>query len=125
MLNLETVARLTEAYRDDAEALEMIADAFRAFASYHSAVLEDETFPLLRSGDMDAEEYRTRRAEVDRRRTNLHNSLLAHVRILNRMAEQAGLGPLYEGLVSEERPYRRQVADAVFALLAEILSRRS
>lgn len=125
MLNSESLARLIAAYKDDAEVIEMIADAFKAFEAYHTAVLENETFSLLWSGTLEADEYRTRRMETDRRRTTLHNSVIAHVRILNRMAEQAGLPAPYEGVVSEERPYRRQVAQAVFDCLAEIVAHRS
>jgi hypothetical protein len=33
--------------------------------------------------------------------------------MLNRMAAMAGLPSVYEGTISEDQPYRRQVADAV------------
>ena len=69
MLNSESLARLIAAYKDDAEVIEMIADAFKAFEAYHTAVLENETFSLLWSGTLEADEYRTRRMETDRRRT--------------------------------------------------------
>lgn len=44
--------------------------------------------------------------------------------MLNRMASKAGVGPIYGGTVSEEMPYRRQVADAVLEYVESIISDR-
>ena len=43
---------------------------------------------------------------------------------MNRMAEEASLPPLYDGVVSEERPYRRELADAVLAFVREVMINR-
>lgn len=41
------------------------------------------------------------------------------------MADKAGLDPVYDGVVSKERPYRREVANAVFEYIESIINSRS
>lgn len=124
-MNHEILVQLITASKEDAELLDMIWRAVRAFEQYHAAVLDDQIFPLIFSGALEGDAYRTRRSELDRQRTTLHNAVITNVRILNRMAEQAGLPPVYSGVVSEERPYRRQVANAVFAWISSVIDGRS
>lgn len=73
----------------------------------------------------DGEEYRSRVMELDQRRTVRHNSVIANVSVLNRLAENAALAPVYEGVVSKERPYRRQVADAVLDYVQSVIRNRT
>jgi hypothetical protein len=61
---------------------------------------------------------------MDRKRTSCHNAVLANVSMLNRMAAMAGLPPVYEGVISEDQPYRRQVADAVLEYVHKIIQDR-
>ena len=120
------IDKLIQSARNDPELLDFIHTALMSFSEYHGAVLEDQLFPLVYSGGgMEGEQYRARRADLDRRRTAAHNALLANVNLLNRLAEAAGIGPVYAGKVSEERPYRRQVADAVFRYVSFLIDRRS
>ena len=123
-MNGESLLQLIAASKADTEILDMIWNAIQAFEQYHAAVLEDQTFPLIYSASMDGEAYRTRREELDKRRTT-HNAVITHVRILNRMAEQMELPAVYDGVVSEERPYRRQVANAVFDWISSVINKRS
>ena len=60
----------------------------------------------------------------DKTRTRCHNAVIAQVNCLNRLAEEAGIPPLYDGVVSEERPYRRQVADAVLDFVRDSILNR-
>lgn len=124
-MNGEALAQLIAASKEDSVLLDMIWRALQDFEAYHTAVLEDQLFPLIYSGALDGEAYRTRRAELDKRRTAMHNAVITHVRVLNRVAEQEGLPPIYDGIVSEDRPYRRQVANAVFAYIGKIIDGRS
>ena len=73
---------------------------------------------------MHADEYKTMVEEMDRRRTRMHNSVLASVNILNRLAASQNLAPVYAGIVSEEKPYRRDVANAVLAYVEEAIKNR-
>lgn len=92
---------------------------------YHAAVMEDQLFSLVYSGGgMDGEPFRTQCATLDRQRTIAHNALLANVNLLNKMATAAGIEPVYAGIVSEERPYRRMVADDVFDHISQMIAQR-
>ena len=57
-------------------------------------------------------------------RTVIHNSVIANVNLLNRLAEKNGLHPVYDGIVSEERPYRREIANAVLDYVESIIKNR-
>ena len=61
---------------------------------------------------------------MDRMRTTCHNAVIANVSIMNRLAEQTGLPPVYDGIVSEERPYRTELADAILAFVANVITYR-
>ena len=124
-INRETITKLIEASRGEGELLEFIFAALTSFEEYHGAVMADQLFPLVYSGGMEGTQFRERRADLDRRRTAAHNAMLANVNLLNRMAASAGLAPVYAGTVSEDRPYRRQVADAVFDYISSVIADRS
>ena len=126
MLNHETIGKLIAAGREDPELLEMIHSALTSFEQYHAAVWADQIYPLVYGGGgLEPEEYRSGRAALDRTRTAMHNALLANVAMLNRMAAQAGLPPVYDGTVSEQQPYRRRTADAVFAYAEFLIKNRT
>jgi len=61
---------------------------------------------------------------LDKKRTMLHNRVLIAVNVLNRMASKENLKPVYDGIVSEERPYRREVANAVLEYVEKIIKER-
>ncbi len=125
-INQEALSALLHRAKEDPEMLDFIYAALISFAEYHKCVLVDQFFPLVYSGGgMDGEQYRTKRAELDRQRTAAHNALLANVKMLNRMAAVNGVEPIYNGVVSEDRPYRRMVADAVFEYLSFVIQNRS
>lgn len=125
MLNRDALNQLIALSKNDIDVLDVVWDAIDAFGQYYAAVLADQTFPMIYGGNaLDGEEFRNRRMELDKQRTTCHNSLIAHVRILNRLAEQYGIPAIYDGVVSEERPYRRQVADAVFEYTEWIVNNR-
>ena len=124
MLNRESIEKLLLLYRDDPVTLKFLGDIFDSFEEYHQAVFREQLGRLLYAAE-DADAYRDRIVSLDRARTVHHNSVIANVGILNRLAEKNGLAPVYDGVVSEERPYRREVANAVFAYLEEIINNRT
>ncbi|MBQ3356233.1 MAG: DUF3232 domain-containing protein [Oscillospiraceae bacterium] len=125
-INPEAISKLIKSSKDDSELLEYIYAALKSFANYHAAVMEDQLFPLVYSdGGIDAEQYRSRRSSLDKRRTVAHNALIANVNLLNRMAAAADVEPIYDGVVSEESPYRRMLANAVFEYITYLLDRRT
>ena len=124
MLNRESIEKLLLLYRDDPVTMKFLGDIFDSFEEYHQAVFREQFGRLLYAAE-DADAYRDRIVSLDRARTVHHNSVIANVGILNRLAEKNGLPPVYDGVVSEERPYRREVANAVFAYLEEIINNRT
>lgn len=124
MLNRESIEKLLLLYRDDPVTLKFLGEIFDSFEEYHRAVFNEQLGRLLYAAE-DADAYRDRIVSLDRARTVHHNSVIANVGILNRLAEKNGLPPVYDGVVSEERPYRREVANAVFAYLEEIINNRT
>ena len=126
MLNKETIKKLIELNKNERDSLDFIKSCIESFEQYHKAVFDDQMFQIIYGGGaLDGDEYRERRSSVDRTRTIHHNSIISNVNILNRMANKAGIEPVYNGVVSEERPYRREVANAVFEYIESIINNRS
>lgn len=124
-INTMALSQLIQQSKEDPELLEYIHKALMSFADYHSAVIAEQIYPVIYGGSIDPDTYRNERAALDKRRTTTHNAVIANVSLLNRMAESFGVAPIYPGIVSEDRPYRRYVADAVFAFLGSVIDQRS
>ena len=123
--NSETVKSLLSIYAGDGEMIEIILDALDSFEKYHQAIFSLELRRELHiRGAMDNETYREEIPRLDQIRTTRHNAVISSVKMLNRMAEQNGLRPFYDGIVSEERPYRTQVADSILLFVREIIENR-
>lgn len=126
VLNTDSLSKLFLVHRENQDVLKFLKNSIDSFEEYHRAVFDEQLFPVIfRNGAMDADEYRDQCMALDRKRTVHHNSVIANVSILNRMAQNAGLPPIYDGVVSEEHPYRREVADAVFAFIEGIINNRT
>ncbi|MBQ9326866.1 MAG: DUF3232 domain-containing protein [Clostridia bacterium] len=125
-LNTAVLEQMMSFYRDDDDAMGLIHDALHAFEKYHTTIYSLETQKKMYArGAMTTETYRETIPDLDRARTLAHNTVIMDVRILNRLAQKAGLSPVYEGTVSEERPYRRELADAVLSYVSGIIENRS
>lgn len=53
-----------------------------------------------------------------------HDSILGNVNLLNRLAERNNLPLVYDGIVSHERPYRREVANAVLEYVENLIKKQ-
>ena len=124
-MNLEALDALIAHYQDDPDTLDMITTLLDDFEKYHSAVYDEQMLLIVHGGRMDSETYREQMQALDRSRTVAHNAVISGVKILNRMAKQAELPPVYDGIVSEARPYRREVANAVFAYIEDVIRSRA
>ena len=123
--NKETIRKLIAAFRNDSEMLELLEDALHSFQEYHAAIYTLELKKqLYAAGGMEADAYRAIVTELDRARTSHHNAVLVQVNVLNRMAKSQNLPPFYDGVVSEERPYRREVANAVLEYVEDVILNR-
>ena len=125
MLNIETINKLIELNKNDRDSLAFIHSCIDSFEQYHKAVFDDQMVQIIYNGALGGDDYRERRSSADRTRTVNHNNVISSVKILNRMAEKAGISPVYDGIVSEETPYRRKVADAVFEYIEYIINNRN
>ena len=123
-MNRNALDNLIQACKADSELLEIIQDALRSFEEYHTAIYSMEIRKQLLAGTVDALQYQEEIGEMDRRRTSSHNAVISNISLLNRLAEQAGLPPVYEGVISRDQPYRRQIADAVLNYVRDIILAR-
>ena len=125
-INPDAIVKLIQHSKEDSELLEFIYGALKSFEEYHAAVMADQLFPLVYSGGgIDGKQYRSQRSSFDRQRTAAHNALIANLNLLNRMAASVGVEPVYDGTVSEDRPYRRMIANAVFEYVSFMIENRS
>lgn len=125
MVNIETLNGLISHFKDDSDDIAAIVHAMELFEDYHHAICRLEiTRRLFAFKAIEGDAYRAETTERDRLRTVNHNAVIAQVNLLNRMAEEAELPPFYDGVVSQERPYRRQLADAILEFVREVILNR-
>ena len=125
-INSDILNKLIVHFKDDADDIAMIVSAIESFEDYHRAIYKLElTRRLFSCKAIDTDTYRADTVERDRSRTLNHNAVLAQVNYLNRLAAEAGLQPVYEGIVSEDRPYRGEVANAVLDFVQEVILDRA
>ena len=125
MLNEGTLSSIIEGMKNNADFLSLVEDCLESFEKYHEAVYKQEMYNLVHSGNVrNGELHRDTLEELDRTRTVCHNAVIANIGILNRLAEMNGLSPVFDGIVSEERPYRRILADEVFEFVEKIIKGR-
>lgn len=121
----QTFHALMDRAQDDPELLEFFSGCLDKFRAYQEAILEMEGWmKLYRPETLGAQAYQDRREALDKARSRCHDAVLAAISALNRMAAAEGLEPVYDGTVSEDAPYRRQVADGVLGYLRALVESR-
>lgn len=124
-INNETITKLITTCQEDKDMLDILYSSLKSFEEYHSVIFDMETWMKVFSyKSIDKEEYQSKVTDMYRRRTMCHNSVLSSVNILNRFAAKENLPLVYDGVVSEERPYRREVANAVLEYIENIIKNR-
>ena len=124
-INYETIIKLISTFHEDKDMLDIIYSSLKSFEEYHSVIYDMESWMKIYSyKSVDKEEYQSKVTEMDRRRTMCHNSALSSVNILNRIETKENLPLVYEGIVSEERPYRREVANAILEYVENVIKMR-
>lgn len=124
MICVKTIEKLVEIYKDDLKMLSVMERCIMSFEEYHQTIFKMELWIKLCSKSVSIDEYRNNISQMDKTRTIFHNSVLGNVRLLNKLAEKNGLIPVYDGVVSEERPYRREVANAVLEYVESLIKQR-
>jgi hypothetical protein len=124
-INNETITKLITTCQEDKDMLDILYSSLKSFEEYHSVIFDMETWMKVFSyKSIDKEEYQSKVTDMDIRRTMCHNSVLSSVNILNRLATKENFPLVYDGIVSEERPYRREVANAVLEYVENIIKNR-
>lgn len=122
MINEETILSLLKIYKDDEKILNTIQRCLISFEEYHSQIYKLEIcMKIFSNGNVDKDNYKIKIEELDKSRTTYHNALLGNVNVLNRLAEKNTLPPFYDGKVSQDRPYRREVANGVLQYVEKIV----
>lgn len=124
MIRTDTINKLIEIYKGDKKFLDIIERSISTFEEYHNTIFKMELWMKIYSKSVTGEEYKDNVSKLDKMRTVNHNSVIANVNLLNRLAEKNGLQPVYDGIVSEERPYRREIANAVLDYVESIIKNR-
>lgn len=125
VINASAIQKLIEQNSEDKEMLDIIFNVLSDFEDYHRSIYEMETkLKVYSPKSMNPEDYKDMRETLDRSRTSQHNMVIMDVGMLNRFATNSNLPLVYEGVVSEERPYRRELADAVLEFVEDIIKNR-
>jgi hypothetical protein len=124
-INSDSIRLLREKLKDDATAMQMLQDCLLSFMEYGSRIYRLEIYRLLFNYDnKNNEAFRQELMSLDRSRTMGHDSVISNLDILNRFCDRNGIPPVYDEIISTERPYRVEIADAVLAYAAQIIEAR-
>lgn len=101
------------------EDMSIIADAVKSCAGYILAVVELEAFSQTAKLQLEPAEYRDEVMRLDKSRSNAHNSCMANLRIVNRLAQVSGMDDIFPGIDDMDRAeiadmYIKPVADEYF-----------
>lgn len=124
MLCNGTIIKLIEIYRDNTKVIKSIERCIMSFEEYHSSIYKMETWMKIYGNNSSKEEHKDTIANLDKSRTLQHNALLGNVNLLNRLAEKNKLPLVYDGIISHERPYRREVANSVLEYIDFTINNR-
>ena len=124
-INVENLNKLFVTAQDDLEMLSFLYDCLQSFADYHRAIFEAESWRrLYNNKNTSSDEYREKIKLFEDNRTSCHNAVLSYMNALNRIAGSNNIPAIYDGTISKEVPFRRQVADAVLAYVESIIRNR-
>ena len=112
---------LVNSYNDDEDALDLIETNMNNLNGYVSAVYAMEVQIQTLRFRLEGEDYREAVTNLDKRRRNAHEAAIAACSILNRLANLAGVEPLYSGNLED----RNEVAEFCIAIVDELVHGRS
>lgn len=112
---------LVNSYNDDEDALDLIETNMNNLNGYVSAVYAMEVQIQTLRFRLEGEDYREAVTNLDKRRRNAHEAAIAACSILNRLANLAGVEPLYSGNLED----RNEVAEFCIAIVDELFRGRS
>ena len=92
---------------DNQEDIDIVKGAMESFHSYVHMVVKGETKLLLQADSLEGQEYRDAVSQYDSDRHSAHEKAIGDVILINRLASQKGLPPVFTG----DSTQRHQVAD--------------
>lgn len=126
MISAESIQALIAKNKTDTDILKLINDCLLSFFEYNSRIGKMETWLMLYGyHNMERDDYQTTYTDLDKSRSISHNAVISNVDILNRLCRQNNISLVYDGVVSEERPHRVKIADAVMAYVENIVANRN
>lgn len=105
---------------DAADDLEALDDAMTSFREYVMKVDVGEQQVRLAAVRFEGDEYREMLTRYDRTRHDAHETAIANVRLVNRLAELYGVSPLFTG----DDQNRLEVADFALDVVVQIFQNR-
>ena len=87
--------------------LDLVKGLMESFHSYVHAVVEGETDLLIKGSSLEGQEYRDAVSRYDQNRHASHENAIINVRVLNRLASEYNLSPVFTG----DDTQRRQIAE--------------
>ena len=100
--------------------MDIVIKAIDAFTSYVKTVDDGETFIRFAYATMEGNALRVAVENADRTRRNAHESAIAMVSILNRMAAKRGVPMVFNGDIND----RLQVADFCLEIIVKVFQAR-
>jgi len=116
----DKVNKIVKAYQDDNEVLEFLDETLNAFAEYVRVVNEMENCISILRFRLEPEQYRQTLENLDRNRRITHNSVIAGVKMINRMCKAKELPLFFEGDITD----RIEVAEFAMKFVAIVFKER-
>lgn len=125
-INKESLNSIINICKDNREMMDFIWEAIESFEAYHRSIYTMEMrLVTIKSDNIERIDYQDLVTSLDKFRSECHNTVILNVNILNRIAGREKQTPVYAGIVSEDKPYRRELANAVLAYVESVIQNRS
>ena len=126
VLSKESIDKLILKSSNDPKALNQIHSYLLSFSEYHAAIYQAETWAIVHNYDENVPRaiMNPDYIELDGVRTSKHNAVIWNVNMLNKLCEKVNIPLVYEGVVSKDKPHRRDLANAVLAYTEDIINQR-
>ena len=89
------------------EDLDTVEKAMEAFHNYINTVVDGEMKLMMQGSSLEGQEYRDAVSQYDSDRHSAHEKAIGDAKLINRLASQKGLPPVFTG----DDTQRHQVAD--------------
>ena len=120
----ERIAAIMKANREEPDILDFVEERVNSFVEYVNYTSFMETRVLrMRIEGVEGEQWRTAVEDMDHRKRDKHEVVLAAATQLNRLATSANLPPFYDGPIDHE--HRTQVGDMCLAVVTEYFENRN